>query len=131
MAIMARTKEFDKEHVLELAIDVFGRHGYAGTSTEMLIDAMKIGRQSLYDTFGGKWQLYCSAIERYSEHERDAHVAALRSGATAMEGLKALIERVVREAAKPCLGVNSISEFNGSNEDLVRLHQRSYFSAPS
>jgi TetR/AcrR family transcriptional regulator, transcriptional repressor for nem operon len=121
---MARTKEFDEKKVLEIAIRVFGEHGYAGTSTAMLTKAMKIGRQSLYDTFGDKWQLYCSAIQKYSEQERDAHTAALQCGRTAIEGLTALFERVVREARKPCLGVSSISEFGCSHDDLVKMHER-------
>ena len=121
---MARTKEFDKEGVLEIAIGVFGEHGFAGTSTAMLTDAMKIGRQSLYDTFGDKWGLYCDAIQRYSEKERDAHISALQTGKVAMDGLTALLERVVREARKPCLGVSSISEFGCSHDDLVKMHER-------
>lgn len=33
----------------------------------MLVGAMKIGRQSLYDTFGDKWKLYQRAVDRYCE----------------------------------------------------------------
>jgi AcrR family transcriptional regulator len=54
---MARPKEFDEEQVLDAAITVFREHGFEGTSAEMLVRALGIGRQSLYDTFGDKWQL--------------------------------------------------------------------------
>jgi AcrR family transcriptional regulator len=37
-------------------------HGYEGTSTDTLLKAMGISRQSVYDTFGDKWQLYQEAL---------------------------------------------------------------------
>ena len=48
---MARPKEFVEEQALDAAIDVFREHGFEGTSAEMLVRALRIGRQSLYDTF--------------------------------------------------------------------------------
>jgi len=118
---MARPKEFDKEEALEAAIGVFREHGYAATSATMLTAAMGIGRQSLYDTFGDKWQLYCAAVERYSAGEAQAHAALLRSGPKAIDGIRRMIERVAAEAHMPCLGVNSVSEFGVGPADLVAI----------
>ena len=120
---MARPKEFDQDVALEAATGVFREHGYAATSAGMLTDAMNIGRQSLYDTFGDKWQLYCLAVQRYGDAESRAHLAALASGPKAFDGLRQMMARVVAEAHKPCLGISSISEFGDSREDLSRLHE--------
>jgi AcrR family transcriptional regulator len=120
---MARTKEFDQELALDAAIAVFRQHGFEGTSTDMLVGAMKIGRQSLYDTFGDKWQLYQRAVGKYCETETHAHVAALQVGATAIEGIRLMIDRVVDNAGTPCLGVGSICEFGRSRPELVALHE--------
>jgi hypothetical protein len=57
---MARPREFDPDAALDGAIGVFREHGCEGSSAQMLVDAMGIGRQSLYATFGDKWQLYRS-----------------------------------------------------------------------
>ncbi|MGV6872048.1 TetR/AcrR family transcriptional regulator [Pseudochelatococcus sp. B33] len=119
---MARPKAFDKDEALEAAIGVFREHGFAGTSAGMLTEAMRIGRQSLYDTFGDKWQLYCSAVQRYAATETQAHLAALRSGSRAIEGLGRMMGRVVTEAQTPCLGTGSISEFGNGREDLTTIH---------
>ena len=62
---MARTKEFERDTVLDDAIALFCDHGYEGTSTEQLLGKMRINRQSLYDTFGDKRQLYLEALQRY------------------------------------------------------------------
>jgi len=120
---MARTKEFDQEVALGAAIEVFREHGFAGASASMLTDAMKIGRQSLYDTFGDKWQLYVAAVRRYSLAETAMHLEALRCGPTALDGIRRMIDRVVKNARKPCLGVNSICEFGKEHKELVKARE--------
>jgi AcrR family transcriptional regulator len=120
---MARSKEFDREQALDAAIDVFRDHGFEGTSTGMLVKSMRIGRQSLYDTFGDKWQLYQSAVERYSTAETNAHIETLRREAEAVEGIRRMIDRVVEEAGVACLGVGSICEFGQTRAELVAVHK--------
>lgn len=121
---MARSKEFDSEAALDAAITVFREHGFEGTSAQMLVDAMGIGRQSLYDTFGDKWQLYQAAVKRYGFGETRAHREAMRSGNRAIDGIRAMVDRVVAEAAQPCLGVGSIAEFGCSRPDLSEIHAK-------
>jgi TetR/AcrR family transcriptional repressor of nem operon len=55
---MARQKEFDRDDALDEAVKVFASHGYEGASTDALLSHMGISRQSMYDTFGDKRQLY-------------------------------------------------------------------------
>lgn len=121
--VMARHKEFDKQKALESAIQVFREHGYTGASAELLTKGMRIGRQSLYDTFGDKWQLYVAAVRQYSLAEKDAHLAELRSSDRAIEGVVRMIERVVREASIVCLGVASTGEFGCMSKELNDLRQ--------
>src|SRR6266481_4397335 len=98
MGLMARPREFDTDSALDGAIAVFREHGFEGTSAQMLVDAMGIGRQSLYAAFGDKWQLYCSAARRYGMGECAVHFDALRSGARAIEGIYAMLARSLRGA---------------------------------
>lgn len=119
---MPRPKTFDIDTAIDGAIGVFREHGYEGTSAQMLVDAMGIGRQSLYDTFGDKWGLYKEALRRYATAEKQAHRAALKSGRRAIDGIRAMIERVVSEAATPCLGVSSVAEFGCSQSELTEIN---------
>ena len=125
MPVMARPKAFDADTALDAAIGVFREHGFEGTSAEMLVRAMSVGRQSLYDTFGDKWRLYCAAVRRYSEHETSAHLAALRSEPRAWDGVAAMVDRVVKAAKTPCLGVASVCEFGRSRPDLNEIRDAS------
>lgn len=121
---MARPKEFDTDQALEAALDVFSEHGFEGASAGMLVEKMGIGRQSLYDTFGDKWQLYQSALRRYTAEETGHHIAMMRSTPRAIDGIRAMVERVVAEAHKPCLGVNSVCEFGLSRPELVAIRAK-------
>ena len=47
---------------------------------------------------------------------------ALRSGVRAIDGIDAMLRRVVETAYQPCLGVGSICEFGVSRPDLAEVH---------
>lgn len=125
MGDMARPKEFDVEAAVDAAVEIFREHGFEGTSAQMLVDTMKIGRQSLYDTFGDKWGLYCAAVRHYSQGEVREHIEVLDRHDRAIEGIRAMLERVAAEAERPCLGVGSITEFGCTRPELVKIRQAS------
>ncbi len=83
---------------------------------------MRIGRQSLYDTFGDKWKLYCSR-GTLIRSETSAHIALLPRQ-TACTGRYPVGDgtRCLDNANEACLGVNSICEFGQRRPDLAALH---------
>ncbi len=60
-----RPRAFDREHALSIALDLFWRHGFDGTSLPRLTAAMGISPPSLYAAFGSKKSLYREAIQLY------------------------------------------------------------------
>ena len=126
---MARPKEFDRDAAVERAMSVFWLKGYAATSTDDLLEAMKIGRQSMYDTFGDKRRLYVEALERYQRQSVSGHIDRLRSTTSPLAGIEALLvgviplDRAARE--KGCMGVGSISEFGNADTELAKLRTKS------
>lgn len=119
---MARPKEFVEEEALDSAIEVFRQYGFEGTTADMLVSGMRIGRQSIYDTFGDKWRVYLAAVRRYVDTEAEAHSLALKTGPRAINGIKGMIDRVIANATQGCLGVNSICEFGRTNPELSDIH---------
>src|SRR5580692_10940509 len=69
---MPRTKEFDPEMALEVAVRVFWRLGYERTSLDILMREMGISKQSLYDTFGDKRSIFFRAMQRYRRSTNDS-----------------------------------------------------------
>jgi AcrR family transcriptional regulator len=126
---MARQKEFERETVLKRAIGVFSDHGFEGTSTDVLLKAMKISRQSMYDTFGDKWQLYLQALQRYVTESISVQLAVLNEKPSPTKGLEALLETMIQTAladpAPACLGISAICEFGTSERDVVLMTEMS------
>jgi AcrR family transcriptional regulator len=125
---MARPKEFDRDLALQKAMMVFWEKGYAATSAADLVQAMGIGRQSLYDTFGDKHQLYLEALALYSE----ASVAELVLSMRAARPLEAIESMLMAFAARPeeqnalgCMGINSICELGLQDEAVNAVRERS------
>lgn len=126
---MARPRAFDRDQVLDIAIDVFRQKGFDGTSTDDLVTAMKIGRQSLYATFGDKRSLYLEALRRYNTNSIVDLLDARRDTTSPLRTVEALLlgfaERAGQPSTNACLGVNSICEFGTSDDDVVRINHES------
>ncbi|GJM68288.1 hypothetical protein HMSSN036_05040 [Paenibacillus macerans] len=67
--MVARTKAFDTNEILHKAMNVFGNLGYEGTSLPDLIIGLGIARQSIYDTYGTKWELFFAAVRHYMDQK--------------------------------------------------------------
>ncbi|MDF2829379.1 MAG: hypothetical protein K0R01_2662 [Mycobacterium sp.] len=63
---MARPPEFDREQALTRALHLFWERGYDRTTVRDLTEAMGISAPSLYNTFGGKQQLFDEAVATYT-----------------------------------------------------------------
>ena len=126
---MARPREFDRDTALQDAIKVFWAKGFAATSTEDLLEAMHIGRQSLYNAFGDKKALYVAALDAYQRDCVAGHIARLDGPASPLDGIHDLLAGLVPEddrlRALGCMGVGSACEFSTSETDLVALRQAS------
>jgi TetR/AcrR family transcriptional repressor of nem operon len=125
---MVRPREFDRDEALDCATRVFWAKGFASTSTENLIAAMNIGRQSLYNAFGDKRKLYLEALERYQRESNAAHLDRLNRNASPLGGIEALLVGLIAEddcvRALGCLGVSAIGEFGAGDPELVMLRSK-------
>lgn len=102
---------------------VFWAKGFAATSTDDLLRAMGIGRQSLYNAFGDKRQLYVEALSAYQRGTVRGHLTRLDGPASPIEGLFELLRGLAPEEdaqrALGCMGVGSVSEFGTRDPALA------------
>ncbi|CAH1207628.1 HTH-type transcriptional repressor ComR [Paenibacillus auburnensis] len=89
---MARNKEFDTNLVLHKAMEVFGHYGYEGTSMQLLLEGLGIARQSLYDTYGTKRDLFLKAVNHYVNEKSSAVVAYLAETASVKKAITDIFE---------------------------------------
>ena len=124
-APMARPKAFDRETALQGAIPVFSDLGYDGTSTEVLLKAMGISRQSMYDTFGDKRKLYLEALQYYVAGSVAEQIRMLNGASSPLKGIEAMLNAMASkpstDAEPGCLGIGAICEFGRSDVEVSLL----------
>lgn len=91
-----RPRAFDRQQALVVALDLFWRHGFGGTSIGQLTAAMGISPPSLYAAFGSKEGIYREAVALYLERYGGFMNGLLDERCTAREA----VERALLEAAK-------------------------------
>src|SRR5580692_9543929 len=62
---MARPRQFSREGVLEKALPVFWKHGFAATSLQELERATGVNKSGLYSEFSGKEELFLESLRFY------------------------------------------------------------------
>jgi TetR/AcrR family transcriptional repressor of nem operon len=127
--VSGRPREFDPDQVLDAAMTVFWRNGYAGTALADLESATKLGRQSLYGAFGDKRALFARVVERYFEAVLKPYIIDVLD---APGSGRANVEKVIRawESAAAatefngCLVGNSSSEMGLHDPEMAELLRR-------
>ncbi len=130
---MARTKEFDPDKALKIAVNVFWRLGYEHTSLETLMREMGISKQSLYDTFGDKRSIYFRAMSRYRDDTNSFLRSLFAKERSVRKGFAKIFQAMIRENRaqheRGCLLMNTnlsravddveIKEFLRDNQEQV------------
>ncbi len=122
---MARPKEFNQERALQKAIRLFSQQGFAATSTDELMRAMDVGRQSMYDTFGDKRALFLKALGMYVTESVHSITVELERPGSALAAVQNALVTFARpkdlSSAEGCMGLNAISEFGQRDADVTRI----------
>src|ERR1700682_36863 len=126
---MARPKEFDRDEALKSALSVFRKKGFSATSTDDLRLAMGIGRQSFYDTFKGKKEIYLEALRQYNSDRVLGYFEIFRKSDSPMKAIEDMLVSIALEhpgeRILACLGVASVCEFGTSDADVRSINDAS------
>lgn len=113
---IGRPMEFDPEHALDAAMDVFWCKGYEAASLTELLKAMSLSKSSLYQTFGGKQALFQKCLARYQDRFARELTVQLEHAPSGLQFIRGVFEWVASTAQEPagakgCLVANSATEF--------------------
>jgi len=109
---MGRPKQFNREGVLDRAIPVFWKHGFANTTVQHLEEATGVNKSGLYSEFKDKEDLFLASLERYAQTRGAGILTAQPLGWDN-------IERFLRlgfgcdDHQRGCFAVNSMRELAG------------------
>src|SRR5438132_12166657 len=100
---MGRLKQFDPDVAVSSAMDLFWRQGYGATTPAELVDALGIGKGSLYNTFESKHALFEQALRRYGDERVAGLVGVLNRPGPVRERLQTALERLADPGHLPLL----------------------------
>ena len=125
---MARKKEFDREAVLEKAMEVFWRQGYEATSIQDLVECMGINRGSLYDTFADKRTLFLAVIAHYRDTVVEQAFARLAAPGVSKQAIidhfHTVVDRAIADGRRwGCLMTNTIVELSAHDSAIAARTQ--------
>ena len=126
---MARPKQFERDDVLEKAMQLFWSKGYERTSMQDLVEAMGINRGSLYDTFGDKDALYQLALARYCETESARVLTEIGTEtASPKSAIRRYFDWIIDTAMngneRGCFISNTVAEFGLANNAIAATAQK-------
>ncbi|MGD1947564.1 MAG: TetR/AcrR family transcriptional regulator [Croceivirga sp.] len=120
---MPRTKQFCEQETLKKAMELFWEKGFHATSMQDLVCRLGINRASLYDTFGGKEELFDKAFSYYRKTMGGWLADLFQKESSVKEGFQKLFEAAVQEATsdecrKGCFVVNTATEMIPGNDKI-------------
>jgi TetR/AcrR family transcriptional repressor of nem operon len=123
---MGRLKQFDPDAAVSAAVDLFWRQGYGATTPAALVDALGIGKGSLYNAFASKHALFEQALRRYGDDRVAGLLAMLNRPGPVRARLQAALERLAAPELAPlrrrgCLAVNTAAELGDQDADATAI----------
>jgi|GEM_PF-319910 len=120
-----RPKTFDQIQALEAAMLQFWESGFAGSSMQNLVERMGISRQSLYDTYGNKRELFEAALKKYRDEIIDPKLEAFADDSlSATELLRRYLQSIADGSDRMpigCLVVRTATEISVDDSEIGRL----------
>ena len=120
---MPRPRAFDEAEVIDRARRTFAETGYSGTSLDDLLEATGLARQSLYNAFGGKKELFMRALLSDTAGAVDAVKSILNGTDAPIVRIRAqLVEAAVQHGggqAPPTLFLRAAVELSSRDADVA------------
>jgi AcrR family transcriptional regulator len=97
-----RPRAFDREKALSIALDLFWRHGFDGTSIPQLTTAMGISPPSLYAAFVSKEALYREAVKLYLTQYSDFASSLFDEKKSARDAIEQALLAAAKQFSDSC-----------------------------
>jgi TetR/AcrR family transcriptional repressor of nem operon len=120
-----RPKEHDENAVLDKAIDIFWQRGYEATSLEQLLEAMGMGKGSLYHNFGNKREVFRKALDRFNRKFLDSLESEAAKSKDPIAFIRDFFRSIPKQGAddhkKGCFLGNTVAELACIDPGLEKM----------
>lgn len=128
---MGRKKQFDRDNVIQAAIDVFRRKGFLATRIQDVVESTGLNRSSIYAEFGSKEGLFDQAIDRYMTQSISQKVIEAPRDEPLLDLLRRLLMPIVegasvdatpeQQAETGCLFIAAVMEIDDQADPFMHL----------
>ena len=119
---MARTIEFNRNDVLENAMNTFWQNGYSMTSIPNLVSATKLNPGSIYAAFKSKEGLFLESLEFYGQRSVAKLKQHIEASVSPLAGIESFLSSLVKtdqdDDHRGCLIVNTVLEMSSHNAKI-------------
>lgn len=126
--LMGRIRTFDRDDVLDCAIDIFWERGYDGTGIQDICRATGLNPGSVYAAFNDKHGLFIEALKRYMSNVSSQAIEGVNGSISGRAGIMGYYETLINAMVDGkrqwgCLVTNSIVEFAMRDPEINEAFQ--------
>ncbi len=117
---MGKPESFDRETVMKQVTDLFWKKGFSATSMQDIVDATGLNRSSIYNSFGGKQEIYYETLKHYKNQVQTKSISNIVNKSP-KQALRGMFEIVLKDTnMKGCYLSNCTTEL--ANQDTKTLN---------
>ncbi len=120
---MARPQTFNEDSVLDSAMQIFWRKGFANTSVKDLTEVTKLQPGSIYGAFKNKRNLFLISLDYYFENLYSSVIHILQSDEAPLKRIRQFFDFLLSQKnedkdLKSCLLVNTLLEIPPDDKEI-------------
>jgi len=125
---MGRPKGYDREKVIEAAMELYWKQGYEATSTQQLVDHLGINRNSMYSEFGSKREFFEIILGYYEDRFVARNFGPLEGAAAGLDEIRAVFNHYAslpkKRSGLGCLLCNTAMEASAPDGSPSKISNR-------
>ncbi len=128
---MARPAQYDRETILDKAMQTFWEQGYCATSMATLVETTDLKPGSLYAAFESKQGLFLATLDHYGARSAETLRLHLNGAESPLEAIDAYFDRLADDIEKKrgktsCFLVNTVLELSQRDAQIRKRINRHF-----
>lgn len=128
---MARPAQFDRDTILNKAMETFWEQGYCATSMANLVETTDLNPGSLYAAFESKQGLFMATLDHYGARSVRRLKTHLANAESPLQAIESYFDQLADNIEKPkgknsCFLVNTVLELS-QRDDRIRNRINHHF----